>query len=129
MSWVRIDDSFYDHPKFAMLNALGITAWLTGLAYCNRNLTNGFVPAGAARRLFDCEGLGVYTGTFTGEDAEPIHGVEQLVEVGLWHEVNGGYQVHDYLEYQPSREQVLAEREKTAERVRRHRGRQGADQR
>ena len=39
--------------------------------------------------------------------------------------VVGGYQIHDYAEYQPSREKVVAERKKTAERVNRWRERNG----
>jgi hypothetical protein len=32
------------------------------------------------------------------------------VDAGVWHEVDGGYELHDYLDWQPSRAQVAAER-------------------
>lgn len=51
--------------------------------------------------------------------------VKRLVEVGLWHETSDGYEVHDYLDYQPTAADSKAakdrERERTRERVRRHR--------
>src|SRR5260221_510740 len=40
----------------------------------------------------------------------------KLVEAGLWEETDGGWQVHDYLDYQQSKSQVEHRREKTAER-------------
>jgi hypothetical protein len=51
--------------------------------------------------------------------------VRRLVEVGLWVETPDGYEVHDYLDYQPSAIDAKAAkdrgRELTRERVRRHR--------
>jgi len=51
--------------------------------------------------------------------------VKRLVEVGLWEEIADGYEVHDYLDYQPTAADSKAakdrERERTRERVRRHR--------
>lgn len=35
----------------------------------------------------------------------------QLVAAGLWEPMEGGWQIHDYLDYNPSRDQVLEERE------------------
>ena len=53
--------------------------------------------------------------------------VRRLVEVGLWEETPDGYEVHDYLDYQPTAVDAKAakdrERERTRERVRRHRSR------
>ena len=44
MPWVRIDDGYADHPKMAAVGPLGQALWLAGLAYCNRYLTDGFIP-------------------------------------------------------------------------------------
>jgi hypothetical protein len=41
--------------------------------------------------------------------------IRRLVAVGLWHEIPGGYEVHDFLDYNPSRAEVLARREATKE--------------
>lgn len=36
--------------------------------------------------------------------------VQELVDAGLWRRVSGGYQIHDYLVYNPSREEVHRKR-------------------
>lgn len=137
MAWVRIDDQFDEHPKFARVGPLGMALWVTGLAYCNRNLTDGFIPWSVARNLVNWEYLGpeeedgrqrVYTVSVTsgmhGEDVSCKTIIPLLVEAGLWDEVDGGYQVHDYDQYQPSKEKVMAERAANAERQQKYRDRQ-----
>lgn len=44
MAWVRLSDDFYDHPKFDKAGALGVALFVSGLAWANRNLTDGFIP-------------------------------------------------------------------------------------
>lgn len=117
MGWVRVSDDFYDHGKFAQLSALGDSAWIRGLAYANRNLTDGFIPKRIAKNLIEVEGLGIYQGSNSGRDAEPLDGVLELVTTGLWDAIEGGYQIHDYLQYQPSKAQVEAKAKATTERV------------
>ena len=116
MTWVRVDDAFYDHRKFDQVTVLGIAVWITGLSYANRNLTDGFIPTRVADGLVSTNGLGFYTGNYSGRDAEPSDGVSELVAAGLWHECEGGYRIHDYHDYQPSAEQVRAERDRGAGR-------------
>ena len=107
MTWVKIDDRFPDHPKAL---ALGddyndcVVLHLRGLCYCAANLTDGFIPG----RIFK------------GYDEQ----IERLVEVGLWRKAQGGFRVHDYLEYNPSRDEALAQRESRSER-----GKKGAEKR
>jgi hypothetical protein len=136
MPWVRVDDHFNEHPKMAAVGPVGWGVWLAGLAYCNRNLTDGFIPYSVA------EGIGGSWHIYEPiEDEQEIgngvravrqrsrvwsidigsgmHGegitsqwvADQLVRVGLWQEVDGGYLIHDYGDYQPTKAQVLAERE------------------
>lgn len=115
MTWVRVDDAFYDHEKFATVTALGIAMWVTGLAYCNRNLTDGFIPLNKAKTLVNCDGLGVLYG-MSGEDATPLHGADELVAAGLWAAEDMGFRVVDYLDYQPSKERIKADRQANAMR-------------
>ena len=49
-----------------------------------------------------------------------IHAAK-LVSVGLWHETEDGFQVNDYLDYNPAGEKVRAERSAAKERMSRHR--------
>lgn len=122
MGWIRVDDAFYDHHKFARVGALGTAAWIAGLAHCNRNLTDGFISEKAAQRLIDCRGLGTYTSNMSGRDAEPQDGIDELVDAGLWDEVDGGYRIHDYLDYQPSALKVREDRNRAKQRMQFRRG-------
>lgn len=133
MPWVRLEDDFYDHPKMAAAGPLGIAWWVTGLAYSNRNLTDGRIPRPVARRLLDLDGLGwhMWMGELSGggEDVEPDALIQHLIDAGLWHDskthcgaddcptaLPGGYSIHGFFGYQPSAEQVKAERKRSAER-------------
>ena len=109
MTWVKIDDRAPEHPKLLKAGPLGLALWVAGLAYCNRNLTDGFIP------LPKVEGLLSWSSIPGGIRAEAI--AATLVSAGLWQEVEGGYQTHDYLAYQPSREEVELERKATRDRV------------
>ena len=107
MPWVRIDDEFPDHPKVVGAGPLGIAMQVAALCYCNRHLTDGFVPRSTARRLIDLDEFKV----------DPDDVIDALLRVGMWTRVDGGYQIHNYGEYQPSRVEVEAEREKTRDRA------------
>lgn len=108
MTWVKIDDKFPDHPKVIEAGPLAGWLYICGLAYANRYLTDGFVPERQVNRLCDVDGVDELA--------------TDLVRVGLWEIVEGGYQIHDYLEYQPSAEKVRAERDAARERMANKRG-------
>ncbi len=116
MTWAKVDDRFHEHPKLAAAGAAAWGMWLAGIAYCNRALTDGFIPDAVA------EGLGgrwrVRQGGQTWQivarcgDAEVVVDADwiavALVDAGLWHRVDGGYRIHDYGDYQPLRSEVMA---------------------
>src|SRR3990170_7480618 len=113
MPWIRVDDHYDEHPKFARAGPLGMAMWLAGLAYCNRNLTDGFIPWTIARTLMSWDYLDATGPTHIYVDSgnvtcEYVTGL--LLDVGLWDEVDGGYRVHDYVDFQPTKAQVRAER-------------------
>lgn len=98
MTWVRIDDHFDEHPKIAALSDAAVAVFVAGLAYCNRNLTDGFIPSAIGLgKLRFCDG-------------NPIPVLRELEASGMFEECEGGWHIHDYLDYQPTREQVLEER-------------------
>jgi hypothetical protein len=107
VTWVRLDDGFAEHPKMEAAGPLGLALHVAALCYCARHLTDGFVPAGKVPRLLDLPAWRKVAGT--------------LVDAGAWDEVDGGYQLHDYLHYQPSRAEVEADRAKARDRMRRRR--------
>lgn len=125
MAWVKIDDQFPEHPKVAQAGPLAMAMQVAGLCYCNRKLTDGFIPRSIARRLLDWQIDGpdgkVYTVSvtsgMTGDDVTSEWVIGLLVDAGIWHEVDGGYQIHDYHDYQPSKSDVEADREAARERM------------
>ena len=106
MSWVRIDDQFHNHPKLALLGDLQLPAvglHLLALCWSNSYLTDGFIPEGQVSKL-----AGDLAMLLPQGKPDPI--VLALVDSGLWEGEEGGYLIHDYLEYQPSRYEVLKQR-------------------
>jgi hypothetical protein len=97
---------------------------VAALCYCNQYLTDGFVPRAVAVGLLDLSGIGMrqWMGELTGggEDATWQMVVEDLVTAGLWEPDEGGWRIHDYHDYQPSREHIMKLRE-----TRREVGRKG----
>ena len=114
MTWVRLDENFAEHPKVARAGPLGIAMHVAALCYCNRHLTDGFIPKEIVRTLLDFTGLGMrmWDGDMVGggHDAEWSLVVDDLVEAGLWEPVDDGWVIHDYHDYQPSKEHVQAVR-------------------
>jgi hypothetical protein len=106
VSWVRIDDKAWSHPKFASLPAGAVRLWMFALCWCNQQESDGFVPRSMLR---------VLRGTSSDASA--------LVASCLWVESEDGWRFHDYLQYQPSRDQLSAQRNSTKERVTRFRER------
>lgn len=116
MSWFKVDDSFYDHPKFVDVPNAAIGLWVKSGAWCGKHLTDGVIPASQVK-------------LFKGTDSQ----VKALISAGIWVEdrsENGTkvYRFHDWIEYQPTREQKLKEREESAERQRKSRERKRAQQ-
>lgn len=113
MTWVRLDDGFYDHPK--VIAAGPAAAWLhvCGLGYSSRHLTDGRIPKAILNQL--------------SRVSTPAKHAARLVEVGMWLDHGDHYQIHDYLHYQPSREKVLADRDATKERVAKSRARRAGN--
>ena len=95
MAWTRIDDNFLMNPKVQTAGPLGMALYLAGLIYANTNLTDGFI---VERMLPVLCGMAYQT---------PNKGTAQvLVKLNLWEKVNGGYQIHDFLVFNKSREQI-----------------------
>lgn len=106
MSWVRIDDQLHSHPKIADAGNEAIGVWIRMLAWSAAHLTDGVVPTSIAKMF----ALG------------DIRIIERLVSVGLLErEKPSELVIHDYLDWNPTGDDVRAERERTLLRVKRHR--------
>ncbi|WP_420114534.1 hypothetical protein [Pseudactinotalea sp.] len=106
MPWFKVDDGFWSHPKVIELSDAAGWLWARAGSYCAKHLTNGRVTSGTLRML-----------------AADRDAATELVLAGLWDfdAAENVWVFHDWAEYQPTREQVEAERAKTRERVEKHR--------
>lgn len=121
MTWVRFDDQFPIHRKIAPLDDATYRLLSEAVFWCSRNHTDGRI---AAEEL----------STLSPRATKPR--VANLVRRGSWHEAGfecpsdkcpqpgaDGWVIHDYLEYQPTKEKVKAELAAKAERTRQWRER------
>jgi hypothetical protein len=99
MVWVKVDDDFPQHPKARKAGPVGMALWLAGLCYSSHYLTDGLVP------------VEVLSGLLPLEKKEMTRTVDKLVFSGLWSVAEGGYEIHDYLQYQMSKQEVLMQRQ------------------
>jgi len=99
MPWVKIDDNLPNHPKVIAAGLHGLAFTVAGIAYCQRNLTDGFIPALVVLTF-------VPHISARAAQAQAV----RMVGAGLWELRDGGYQVHDYHDFNPTKEEVLARR-------------------
>lgn len=99
MAWLKIDDGFHEHPKVLAAGLFGKALWYAAAGWCAKQLTDGFVPLVALDLIY------TYAQLPAGEG--PL-AVQRLVQVGLWEESSGepGYVFHNWLSYQPSKDEV-----------------------
>jgi hypothetical protein len=110
VAYVRLDDQIAHHPKVLRAGAEAAWLWVCAIAYCNRQLTDGYVPATALPMLSQFR-------------TSPKRLALALVEAGLFEVFSDGYRVHGYLDWNPCREKVT--RDKEAAAVRKSRSRDG----
>jgi hypothetical protein len=115
LPWIRFDTSLPDNPKILDLVDMrdGRSAgfvYCCGLAYSGKHGTDGFIPRSALARV-------------NGRPADAA----RLVEVRLWIETDGGWQINGWDERQPSTEETQARRERAqkAASVRWSKGKRG----
>lgn len=94
MGWSKIDDGYPDHPKVVDLSDRAFRVDITAWCYCSRFLTDGHLPETVLRRWASSKVI------------------TELVQAGRLDEVPSGFEVHDYLVYNPTRAEVLDQREK-----------------
>ncbi|MWA12588.1 mucin-2 [Streptomyces sp. BA2] len=114
MTWFKVDDTAYGHPKMLKAGNAALGLWTRAGAYAAQHLTEGLVP-GVVAQLY---GTAPQT--------------RKLVSAGLWHTHGhtcprctqppvGDYVMHDFLIYNPTRATVEDSRAKAAGRQQRAR--------
>jgi hypothetical protein len=96
MTWVRFDDQFTIHRKVSSLSDAAYRLHTEGIFWAARNLTDGRIARDELRSV---------------SRGKPETHAAELVKRGLWLETDDGWEIHDYLSYQPSRSKVLQDRE------------------
>ena len=108
MSWFRVDDGMLDHPKWKRAIRDGGDAalhlWLSLGTWCSRHLTDGKVPADMLSEIPGPKGKRTRERAMRALESEKL----------LVKHIDGSVLVHDYLDYNPSRADVLAERSRWA---------------
>lgn len=99
MTWVRIDDSFPNHPKIIGLSDGAFRLYITALCYSNAYLTDGIVPQKTIKKLSN------------------FRHISALIEANLWEKCGDDIIILGYEEYQFTKEKVEIERKKAAERM------------
>jgi hypothetical protein len=87
MAFVRIDQEFYDHPKWATAPGDSIALWVAAMAWCNRNESwDGYIPANKLAGLVNVRNVKRTVADLCDRVAFSVHGE--------------GYLIHEYPEYQ-----------------------------
>lgn len=116
MSWARFVPGFSRHPKRVKCGPVASWLWVCSVDHCHEYLTDGFLDAAAVPTL--CPAI---------RGKALTQAVATLIGVGSWEPYGGGYIVHGYLEHNPSRAQVEAERQASRRRYERWRGQRPDD--
>jgi len=110
MGWFKVDDQLAFHSKTVMAGNEAMGLWVRAGSWASAQLTGGFIAKHMANAMAnECAAIA-------------------LVEAGLWSEVEGGYQFHDWNEFQPDAEEERQKREETR-KARSEAGKKGAQAR
>lgn len=106
MPWARFDDRFPSNRKIRLLSDGAFRLYVSSICWSAENLTDGVVKKTELRLVSDVKAAS--------------RRAQELVEAGLFEALQeGGWKIHDYHEYNPTSEQVRADREaKTARQQR-----------
>ena len=107
MSWVRLDDKFFQHPKILAIPGGAKLLYLCSLTHCAANLTDGHIRHSSLPYIANTVGI-------LPHELDAI--VTALLTAGVWRSNAEGYEIHDYLDYNPSAAQLKAERVMNAAR-------------
>ena len=96
MTWIKLDTRIRSHPKLQAISDRSWRYYVCSLCYAADYRTDGLIPNAVLSHV-------------DPEAKRPRSTAEQLVSAGLFEQVDGGYQIHDYGDYQQSSEQIRAD--------------------
>lgn len=95
MPWIKLDDSFITNAKIMQAGIEARALYVAGLCHCGKTLSDGAIPRTMVAKL-----------AALADVADAASAVARLVDLELWHVTSDGYAVHDYLDYNPTRQQA-----------------------
>lgn len=99
MTWLKIDDKLTTHPKWIPIDAFAESLWFHASVWCAAHNNDGIIPDVS----LSLHATKVPPARLTGT-------VAQLVKQKLWRRLpkkqGGGWEIVNWLEYQPSKQQV-----------------------
>lgn len=114
MPWARFDDRFPSNRKVRLLSDAAFRLYVSAICWSAENLTDGVVKKTELRLVSDVKAAS--------------RRAQELVEAGLFEALEeGGWKIHDYHEYNPTAEQVRADRAAKTARQQRWRKKKEGD--
>lgn len=106
--WVKIDDGFATHPKILTAGIIALGIQIRAICYASQNQTDGVLPLSCIPLLLTgLAHISIETGGNNlvgwGLDAEEVDWPSHMVEHGLWDQHEKGYVIHDFLEWNVSK--------------------------
>lgn len=113
MAWVRLHDGAMQNMKVANLSDSAFRLWIRGLCYCQTALTDGLIPHSALRDM-----------GAKRKDVDELAAAQVDGHPPLWERIDQfGFKVHDYLDWNDSRDKVNERKSRQRERKERWRER------
>lgn len=94
MSWFKVDDQLAFHAKTLTAGNEAMGLWVRAASWSCAHLTDGFIPEAVADSMANRDFA------------------MRLLMANLWEETEGGYQFHDWFDFQPSGKVELEKRER-----------------
>jgi len=110
MAWFKVDDMLAFHTKTLMAGNEAMGLWVRAASWSCAHLTDGFIPQAVSDSMANREFA------------------MRLLMANLWEEVDGGFQFHDWSDFQPSGHDE-AERRENLRKARSSAGKRGAAKR
>lgn len=102
---------FTNNRKIRKLSHVAFRVWVTAIDHAKEDGTDGLITAPDLDTFQQCPK--------PGPERDDV--ILELEERGLWHPTEGGWYIHDFLEWQESAAEVAARRERERERIRKRR--------
>jgi hypothetical protein len=110
--WVKLHDQAPNDPDIDRLSDGAFRLWISGICYCQAELTDGFIDSGRVRRLTP--------------NYKATH-LRELTDSGVFSATADGYVVRNFAKWNKTSDYWRAKRESDAARLADWRARKGSE--